>query len=257
MIQGIKFILEDTPVTVIREVFYANLAIIAVLEIFFIILPQPYFKCFGSRQHINNILLLKVKWFFSLQCIFQTLTVISFTNVISLFSKVWPFLEQLPLSVLSFLLLKLYVHYFGYRRIKYLDDGRDYVSKKEFFSVHCTFSVLNSWMTYFLCYNLFMYFKTLIDKTQTMAQEVDDYMAIVAMILMAFESTIYLAYYKDVIFSLFTLLNFVGMYYFNFDKRNEKTFEPVVQKCEISLIVILSFFVVVTVLHDFDKVFYL
>lgn len=63
-------ILQDTPVTVIREIFYVEVSLIVLLEIFFIILPIPQFKCFGSRQHINNILLLKVKWFFALQCIF-------------------------------------------------------------------------------------------------------------------------------------------------------------------------------------------
>ena len=52
--------------TVIREIFFVEIAIMVLLEILFIILPVPYFKCFGSRTHINNILLLKVKWFFSL-----------------------------------------------------------------------------------------------------------------------------------------------------------------------------------------------
>jgi|LauGreDrversion4_2_1035121.scaffolds.fasta_scaffold167459_2 hypothetical protein len=86
----------------------------------------------------------------------------------------------------------------------------------------------------------------------------DDYMAIVAMILMGFESSIYLAYYKDAIFSMVTLLNYIGMFLFNFDPRNNKKSKTDgVQNCQISLIVILSFFIVVTVLHDFDKVFYL
>jgi hypothetical protein len=53
----------------------------------------------------------------------------------------------------------LYVHIFGYRRVKYLDDGRDCVSVKEFFSVQVTFSVLNSWVSYFLYYNLLVYLK--------------------------------------------------------------------------------------------------
>jgi hypothetical protein len=47
-------------------------------------------------------------------------------------------------------------------------------------------------------------------------------MPIIAIILMAFESTIYLAYYKDVVFSSITLINFIGIYLFNFDDRNEK-----------------------------------
>lgn len=148
--------------TVIREIFFLEIAIIVLLEILFIILPIPSFRCFGSRQHINNILLLKVKWFFSLQCIFQTLAIISFKNL-KLFDKLLQLmgLKNFPLSVISFFFLKLYVHYFGYKRIKYLDDGRDYVSIKEFFSVHCTFSVINSWTTYFLCYNLFVYLQIL------------------------------------------------------------------------------------------------
>ena len=119
------------------------------------------------------------------------------------------FLDKIPLSVITFFLLKLYVHYFGYRRIKYLDDGRDYVSIKEFFSVHCTFSVIHSWTTYFLCYNLFVYLQDVFKGDEY--KLLDDYMSIVAMILMAFESTIYLAYYKDVIFSLITLINYIGM----------------------------------------------
>ena len=122
--------------------------------------------------------------------------------------------------MITFFLLKLYVHYFGYRRIKYLDDGRDYVSIKEFFSVHCTFSVIHSWTTYFLCYNLFVYLQDVFKGDEY--KLLDDYMSIVAMILMAFESTIYLAYYKDVIFSLITLINYIGMYLFSFDPRNKK-----------------------------------
>ena len=258
MFQEFKFIIpKDTPVTVIREIFFVEIALIALLELFFVVLPLPNFKCFGSRQHINNILFLKVKWFFSLQCLFQIIAIFSFTNLPSLFDKL-KFLEKLPLSTISFLLLKLFVHYFGYRRIKYLDDGRDFVSFKEFISVHCTFSVLNSWMTYFLCYNLFVYLNGLLKDTSKNILVLDDYMAIVAMILMAFESSIYLAYYKDAIFSFVTLLNYIGMYFFNFDPRNKKkTQTDGVEKCQISLIVILSFFIVVTVLHDFDKVFYL
>jgi hypothetical protein len=120
------------------------------------------------------------------------------------------------------------VHYFGYRKIKYLDDGRDYVSIKEFISVHCTFSVINSWMTYFLCYHLFDYLKTLISSDYLRAEE---YMGIVAMILMAFETTIYLAYYKDVIFSMITLLNYIGMYFNNFEAGNPKIKIEQVEQC--------------------------
>ena len=65
--------------------------------------------------------------------------------------------------MIAFVLLKFYVHYFGYRWVKYLDDGRDYVSIKEFFSVHVTFSVLNSWVSYFTFFIILRYTKFLID----------------------------------------------------------------------------------------------
>jgi len=72
--------------------------------------------------------------------------------------------NKYPVNFAAFLVLKskylliifiVYVHYFGYRRVKYMDDGRDYVSFKEFLSIHVTFSVLNSWMSYFVIFNFF------------------------------------------------------------------------------------------------------
>jgi len=57
----------------------------------------------------------------------------------------------------------VYAHFFGYRKVKYLDDGRDFVSTKEFFSIHVTFSALSSWMTYFVVYNLFIFMHNFID----------------------------------------------------------------------------------------------
>jgi len=34
----------------------------------------------------------------------------------------------------------------------------------------------------------------------------------VAIVLMMFEATVYLAYYKDIFFAIFTLLSYIGMY---------------------------------------------
>jgi hypothetical protein len=83
-----------------------------------------------------------------LQCLLQAIATLSYTSLGEV-----PYIKDgtnyIPISVFAFILLKFYVHYFGYRRVKYLDDGRDYVSIKEFFSVHVTFSVLNSWVSYF------------------------------------------------------------------------------------------------------------
>jgi len=47
------------------------------------------------------------------------------------------------------------MHFKTYRKVIYKDDGRDFVSFKEFISIHVTFSVLHAWITYFCVYNFF------------------------------------------------------------------------------------------------------
>ena len=59
------FKLVDTPVSVTNGIFLAQVALIILLEILFVILPLPCMRCFGARQHFQNILMLKVKWFFA------------------------------------------------------------------------------------------------------------------------------------------------------------------------------------------------
>jgi hypothetical protein len=151
------------------------------------------------------------------------------------------------------------VHFFGYKRVKYLDDGRDYVSFKEFLSIHVTFSVLNSWMTYFVIFNFFQFIKIWEDINYVNKQL--EVFGIIAMVVMMFETVVYLAYYKDVIFALITLLNYIGMYIHNFEdissERDPNNELPEVLHCQVTLIALTSVFIIVTILHDFDKVFYL
>ena len=103
--------------------------------------------------------------------------------------------------------------------MKYLDDGRDYVSFKEFLSIHVTFSVLNSWMTYFVIFNFFSFVK-IWGKINYIDQELE-FFGIIAMVIMMFETVVYLAYYKDVIFAMVTLLNYIGMYIHNYEEKHE------------------------------------
>lgn len=111
------------------------------------------------------------------------------------------------------------MHYFGYRKVKYLDDGRDYVSFMEFLAIHVTFSVLSCWMTYFVTYNLFSVIKIVDEITDVnLALET---VSIIAMVIQMFESTVYLAYYKDVIFASVTLLNYIGMYMHNYEGKKD------------------------------------
>ena len=51
----------------------------------------------------------------------------------------------------------------------------------------------------------------IIGKITTIERELE-YFGIVALVIMMFETVVNLAYYKDVIFALITLLNYVGMF---------------------------------------------
>ena len=61
-------------------------------------------------------------------------------------------------------MLKTYVHVFAYSKIKYLDDGRDYVTWKEFISIHISFSVLHCCLSYYVIYNYVSSLGYIIDK---------------------------------------------------------------------------------------------
>jgi hypothetical protein len=247
----------DTPVSVNKMIFKVEVFLIIALEVLFVVLPLPLFRCFGARQHFQNILVLKVKWFFALQCVFQACAIMSYTlSGEELFNK-------LPVNFFAFLLLKgnllslisiVYVHYFGYRKVKYLDDGRDYVSSMEFLAIHVTFSVLNSWMTYFVIYNFFSVIKIL-DQITDVNLAIET-VSVIAMVIMIFESTVYLAYYKDIIFAMVTLLNYIGMYLHNYEGyKNLDTIKDVIM-CQFSMIMLMIVFILVTIFHDFDKAFY-
>jgi hypothetical protein len=42
-----------------------------------------------------------------------------------------------------------------YNQVKYKDDARDVVSAFDFLTIHCTFSVLNAWLTYMMFFVTF------------------------------------------------------------------------------------------------------
>jgi hypothetical protein len=73
-----------------------------------------------------------------------------------------------------------------------------------------------------------------------------------------FETSVYLAYYKDVIFAIVALLNYIGMYLHRYDDSNQghPNALPETLHAQIILISLTGLFILVTVLHDFDKAFY-
>ena len=92
------------------------------------------------------------------------------------------------------------------------------------------------------------------------------------MTIMFIEMNIYLAYKKDIMFSIMTLIDFVGMYVYNntwYNCSNDGNcdtnkftnpiypYQEYVLKYIIVLISITSLFILVTMIHDWDKVFYL
>lgn len=100
--------------------------------------------------------------------------------------------------------------------IKYKDDGRDYVSFREFVCIHMTFSILHSWLTYFLIFNIFQslwVIETFEPDWYEVINVIDKYnLAIISFIIMFVEMSIFLANFKDVIFATVTLLCYIGMY---------------------------------------------
>lgn len=93
---------------------------------------------------------------------------------------------------------------------------------KEYISIHVTFSVLHSWITYFVIFNLFnsvYYNKNSLMPNFLLTIDVKMW-GVIAMVVMLVEMCIYLAYYKDIIFSTITLVNYVGMFLQN--KLNHK-----------------------------------
>ncbi len=128
----------------------------------------------------------------------------------------------MPLAV--FVFLKIYIHVFVYTNIKYKDDGRDYVRFIEFLAIHVTFSILHSCLSYYVVYSLMDNLEAIFCNVKNISGvvylDIPDCTimgikyytwTIFAMIALATEMCIYLAYYKDVIFALITLANYVGM----------------------------------------------
>ena len=51
--------------------------------------------------------------------------------------------------------VKIFAHLGLYARLKYHDDGHDFVSRLEFLSLHLTISLLAAWLTYICAFSMF------------------------------------------------------------------------------------------------------
>jgi hypothetical protein len=127
-----------------------------------------------------------------------------------------------------------------YLPIKYKDDGRDVVSGTDYVCIHVPISFMNAWATYFFLYSSFVSFSELCqypvqgysDVTHSFCpiasadSEVLPYQQYyynmflgpseACFILILAEAVIYLAYYKDIIFTSVVFCNFMGMLVSNY-----------------------------------------
>ena len=123
------------------------------------------------------------------------------------------------------------LHYLIYRTVKYKDDGRDLVTPADFVTIHVTFPFISAWITYQIVYTALIVLCAMCPDTGQQ-DSLNDWsfcaeyytpdtarfyyiMTVepskIAFLLIFTEMSIAITYYKDVIFSLATLVNFIGM----------------------------------------------
>lgn len=173
--------------------------------------------------------------------------------------------------------------------MKYKDDGRDLVTVADFVALHVTFPFINAWVTYQIVYVASIALCAMCPD-QGMPNSPNDwyfcqryvtpdaarfyYILCVepskaAFLLIFIEMSIYITYYKDVMFSLLTLVNFVGMLIVSQEQlAQESVFADqassssyVAKTHQISnwlivMVVLNVIWLVVTVITDFDSAFY-
>ena len=181
-------------------------------------------------------MVLKIKFSFAFLCCLMAVSVLSFSFLSKNF-RIYTLFE----AVLLFILLKGVLHFLIYKTTKYKDDGRDLVNMIDFISIHCTFPAMNAWISYQTLYVLFMTMAAICpneytDKEGDLLKICDSYKSLdkdlyyyvlmvspskIAFIVIFVEMAVFIAYYKDVVFSLITLVNFCGMYYNSYKKLND------------------------------------
>ena len=116
-----------------------------------------------------------------------------------------------------------------YERVKYKDDGRELVGFIEFVTIHCTFSILNAWISYQLAYQFMIMLSSscpykvdhsdnyFCKESNNVSKDAYYYTlflepAKIIYCLILLENVMYLAYYKDVIFGLCCCIIFGGIF---------------------------------------------
>lgn len=125
-------------------------------QLIFVLRGMP---CFKSTVHYKNVVIMKIRYGFSVVTLTFTLLCLAFVigNNKNYQKKAW-----LPITkFLLFFLLKCSSQFLFYLRVKYRDDGRDLVSGYDFIALHVPASIINAWATYNVYYWFTLQYKNL------------------------------------------------------------------------------------------------
>lgn len=170
---------------------------------------------------------------------------------------------------------------FCYHRVKYKDDGREIVSFMEFLTIHCTFPIINAWMSYNLAFEFIAVLSQYCPYTpladapdwrfcgshpEAKSEQAYYYSlflnpAKVCYLILVCENLINLAYYKDIIFGLVVILEFAGIFYNSYNSSLKEGVDTTRQnKLQVWILFMLSICVALEIsvlILNFRSAFYL
>lgn len=171
---------------------------VVLLFFFFLFSTMPLLS---TRDNYDLLLYEKIKYRF----VVLALLLAGFTIAYSFgapLSSIW------VTPVLAFI-LKCYEYFLIYNRIKYHDDGHDFVSRLEFVCLHLTFSFCSAWLTYITVFSTFNSMSFDSHEGNFLGWSILNWEKLFQVLIFS-EACINLACYKDVFFALMMALVFIG-----------------------------------------------
>jgi hypothetical protein len=134
------------------------------------------------------------------------------------------------------------------------------VSRAEFLSVHINFSMIHAWVSYLILFSMFVGAREIYHYQNYVIGEPSNFIkfsiegwAVIGLIFMAVEMSIYIAYYKDIMFAFINVTVFIGIYFSLFSY----SYSSMVRHTALILFIVGLSFVAITIIHSFQSVFYL
>jgi len=221
-------------VGITKYVFFVNFGMVILSTGLFALFTVCY-----NRQGFNTLVLEKVGYSYILTCLLNILVFCSIINDICI---------HYYISAALLIGLKIFVHLKIYIKIKYHDDGHEFVSRIEFVCMHIPFSFLHAWLSYCIIFTIFLSVLYSSEMNSLIAG-----FAITSFVLVAAEAALYVTYYKDVFYALMIILSYAGVYLYHDDSPQNGPIEYTA----LGLLIALSVFVLITLIHNCESVFYM